>query len=70
MAVDADEATTALIASMLAEENAYHYSAYDKYEIDDSADEDYGQGAKRRKPGRKGTTGTHLQDSSGYRLSL
>ncbi|KAK9803462.1 hypothetical protein WJX73_004742 [Symbiochloris irregularis] len=52
---DADEATTALIAAMLAEDNAYHDTGYD-IGADDSADEDYGQGSKRKRAA-KGSKG-------------
>eukprot|EP00873_Tetraselmis_striata_P035155 jgi/Tetstr1/455419/TSEL_042251.t1 len=50
MGTDADEATTALIAAMLAEDQAAAYGV-DQYGLyqDDSADSDYGGGGKRRK---------------------
>lgn len=56
MAADTDEATTALIAAMLAEDNygnAYE-NQYNQYP-DDSDDEDYGQASKRKKPTKKGS---------------
>jgi hypothetical protein len=50
---DADEATTALIAQMLAEDQAAAYGV-DQYGLyqDDSGDSDYGGGGKRRKGAR------------------
>lgn len=55
MATDADDATTALIARMLAEDNAYSYEPQDQYGLDDSEDEDYGGAAKRKRATKRGT---------------
>lgn len=45
-----DEATNALIASMLAEDN--HYTEYDAYNIGvDSEDDDWGGSKKKQKKG-------------------
>ena len=44
-----DEATNALIASMLAEDN--HYTEYDAYMGPDSEDDDWGGSKKKSKKG-------------------
>lgn len=50
MAEQNDEATNALIASMLAEDN--HYTEYDAYNIaPDSEDDDWGGSKKKQKRG-------------------
>lgn len=51
MATDADDATTALIARMLAEDQAAAYGAdqYGLYGEDDSGDSDWGKGGRKKK---------------------
>ena len=56
MAAENDEATNAMIASLIAQDQgAYQEEMFEETGQDDSEDEDYGGSKKRKRQPRKGT---------------